>query len=113
MPDERSADFSFVHAFGWSGSRRRVDPFAPRRGPAREHPFEHAPTTVHRCAVTWIEEMFAVEVVGARSAVKWHLGLGYFSAAALAFGIAGEAAGAPVTRAGAQVRTEVPPLTMS
>jgi hypothetical protein len=27
-------------------------------------------------AVTWIKEMFAVEVVGAGSAIKWHLGLG-------------------------------------
>src|SRR5580704_8527617 len=75
MPDERSADFSFVHAFGWSGSRRRVDPFPPRPGPARAPPFEHAPTTVHRCAVTWLEDKFAVEVVGARFAVKWRRGL--------------------------------------
>ena len=40
------------------------------------------------------------------------VGFGYFSVAALAFGISRTAAGAPVTRAGSQLLPEVPPLTM-
>src|SRR5271154_1478826 len=32
MADEGDAKFSIVNAFGWSGARQRVNPFAPRRG---------------------------------------------------------------------------------
>jgi len=39
--------------------------------------------------------------------------LRYFSVAALAFGFAAGAAGAPVMRAGAQALTDVPPVIMS
>src|SRR5580693_2144177 len=42
MSDEGGADFSVVGAFGRSGAWRRVNPFAPRCGSAREQPFEHA-----------------------------------------------------------------------
>jgi hypothetical protein len=78
MADERGADFSVVYAFGWSGTRRRVNPFAPGRGPASAQPFEDAGAAVRHGghAVARIEKMLAVEVVGNRSAIKWHLGLG-------------------------------------
>ena len=78
MAYERGADFSAVDALGRSGARRRVNPFAPGRGSASEHPLEDAATAVRHGghAVAWIEKMFAVEVVGNRSAIKWHLGLG-------------------------------------
>ena len=78
MADEGGADFSVGDAFGRSGAWGRVNPFAPGCGPASEHPFEDAAGAVrHRGhAIARIEEMFAVEVVGAGSAIEWHLGLG-------------------------------------
>ena len=71
MADERGADFSVVDALGRSGTRRRVNPFAPRCGPASEQPFEDAATAVRHGghAVTWIVKMFAVEMIGDRAAV--------------------------------------------
>ena len=78
MADEGGADFSIVDAFGRSRAGRRVNPFAPDRGAASDQPFKCAGATrrhgVH--AVAWIEKVFAVEVIGNRSAIKWHLGLG-------------------------------------
>jgi hypothetical protein len=78
MPDEGSADFSVVYTFGRSGAWRRVNPLAPGCGPASEHPFEDAAGAVRHCghAIARIEKMFAVEVVGAGSGIKWHRGLG-------------------------------------
>jgi len=71
MADERSADFPVIDALGRSRARRRVNPFAPRCGPASEQPFEDAATAVRHGghAVTWIVKMFAVEMIGDRAAV--------------------------------------------
>jgi hypothetical protein len=78
MSDEGSADFSVVYTFGRSGAWRRVNPLAPGCGSASEHPFEDADGAVRHGghAIARIEKMFAVEVVGAGSAIEWHLGLG-------------------------------------
>src|SRR5208282_4690006 len=78
MADEGGADFSVVNAFGRSSTGRRFNPFAPGCGSASKHPFEDAAGAVRHGghAVARIEKMFAVEVVGAGSAIKWHLGLG-------------------------------------
>ena len=78
MADKRGTDFPVVDTFGRSGARRRVNPFAPGCGSAREHPFEDAATAVRHVghAVAWTEKVFAVEMVGAGSAIKWHLGSG-------------------------------------
>src|SRR5271168_2903355 len=78
MADKCGADFPVVGAFGRSGAGRRVNPFAPGRGPAREQPFEDADAAVRHGghAVGRIEKVFAVEMVGNRPAIEWHLGLG-------------------------------------
>ena len=82
MADEGGADFPVVDALWRSGAWRGVNPFAPGRGSAREQPFEDAATAVRHVghAVTWIEKMFAVEMVGDRAAIEWHRWLSCFTA---------------------------------
>lgn len=74
MADEGGADFSIIDAFGRRRARRRVNPFAPRRPPASEQPFEDAGPAVRHvgCAIPWIVKMLTVEMVGSRSAIEWH-----------------------------------------
>src|ERR1700689_1460527 len=78
MADEGSADFPVVDALGRSRARRRVIPFAPGCPSASEQPLEDAAPAVRHvgCAITWIEKMLAIEMIGSRPAIKWHLGLG-------------------------------------
>src|SRR5271154_1426459 len=78
MADKCDADFPVVDAFGRSRAGRRVNPFAPGRWSASEQPFEDAGTAVWHGghAVGRIEKVLAVEMVGNRPAIEWHLGLG-------------------------------------
>src|ERR1700723_1726442 len=78
MADERSEDFPVVDALGRSRARRRVNPFAPGCPSASEQPLEDAGPALRHvgCAITWIEKIVAVEMIGSRPAIKWHLGLG-------------------------------------
>jgi hypothetical protein len=71
VADEGGANGTVIDAFGRNGAGRSVYPLAPRTGLAIGQPLEQAGADA-RLAARRIVEMFAVEMVGRRAAIKFH-----------------------------------------